>query len=143
MEFVDGSDLSEMMRRNRVDWRRAVEILLQIASGLDAIHKAGIVHRDLKPENMLIATDGTVKISDFGVARLKGSITLTQAGAMVGTPKYVSPEYIETGECDHRGDIYALGVIGFELLAGRSPFRSTTRVSMMMERFKSKSGCFA
>lgn len=136
MEFVDGSDLSELMRKNRIEWKRAVEILHQISCGLEAIHKAGIVHRDLKPENMLIATDGTVKISDFGVARLKGSITLTQAGAMVGTPKYVSPEYIETGECDHRGDIYALGVIGFELLAGRSPFRSTTRVSMMMERFK-------
>lgn len=136
MEFVDGSDLAELMRKNRIEWKRAVEILHQISCGLEAIHKAGIVHRDLKPENMLIATDGTVKISDFGVARLKGSITLTQAGAMVGTPKYVSPEYIETGECDHRGDIYALGVIGFELLAGRSPFRSTTRVSMMMERFK-------
>ncbi len=136
MEYVDGSDLAELMRKNRIEWRRALDILLQIASGLEAIHKAGIVHRDLKPENMLIASDGTVKISDFGVARLKGSITLTQAGAMVGTPKYVSPEYIETGECDHRGDIYAVGVIGFELLAGRSPFRSTTRVSMMMERFK-------
>jgi serine/threonine protein kinase len=136
MEFVDGSDMAELMRKNRIEWKRAIEILHQISCGLEAIHKAGIVHRDLKPENMLIATDGTVKISDFGVARLKGSITLTQAGAMVGTPKYVSPEYIETGECDHRGDIYALGVIGFELLAGRSPFRSTTRVSMMMERFK-------
>ena len=136
MEHVDGGDLSEQMAGRRVEYRYAIDILAQIAAGLEAIHAMGIVHRDLKPENILVTKAGVAKISDFGVARLKGSITLTQAGAMVGTPKYVSPEYIETGECDHRGDIYAVGVIGYELISGRSPFRSDSRVSMMMERFK-------
>lgn len=135
MEYVDGGDLAEKMNGGKLSWVVATNILKQIAAGLEAIHAQGVVHRDLKPENILLTKAGIVKISDFGVARLRGSITLTQAGAMVGTPKYVSPEYVETGECDHRGDIYALGVMAFELLTGESPFRSDTKVSLMLERF--------
>ena len=136
MEYVDGGDLSTFMSNGRVDPARTIDILKQIALGLDAIHNVGIVHRDLKPENILITSKGEIKISDFGVARLKGTISLTQVGAMVGTPKYVSPEYIETGECDERGDLFAVGVMGYELVSGQSPYRSETKISMMMERFK-------
>lgn len=138
MEYVDGGDLAQRMLRSgeptKINQSEATAIMAQIAAGLEAIHAAAIVHRDLKPENILLSRDGIVKISDFGVARLRGSVTLTADGALVGTPKYVSPEYIENGECDHRGDIYALGVMGYEMLAGASPFAENSRVAMMIER---------
>jgi serine/threonine protein kinase len=140
MEYVDGGDLAQRMGTpespRRFDTTEAIHILYQIACGLEAIHAAGIVHRDLKPENILLTNQGIAKISDFGVARLRGAVSLTAVGAMVGTPKYLSPEYVESGECDHRGDIYAAGLIAYELLAGVSPFRSISRVSILMERFK-------
>ncbi len=136
MEWVDGGDLSGRMRLGPIAIAKVIDILKQITLGLEAIHSAGIVHRDLKPENILMTSKGGVKISDFGVARLKGAITVTQAGAVVGTPKYVSPEYVETGECDHRGDLYAIGVIGYEMLAGKSPFRAESSVKLMIERFQ-------
>ena len=138
MEYVDGGDLLQRMRTGKHTGTEALHYLKQMAMGLDAIHSAGIVHRDFKPENILITKTDVIKIADFGVARLRGANTLTQAGAMVGTPKYLAPEYVETGECDHRGDIYALGVIGYELLAGQSPFRAGSRVSLMVERLKTK-----
>ncbi|MCB9029527.1 MAG: serine/threonine protein kinase [Deltaproteobacteria bacterium] len=140
MEYIDGGDLAERMDgltpERSMPEAQVIDTLHQIASGLSAIHEQGIVHRDLKPENILMTSDGVVKISDFGVARLRGSVTLTAVGAMVGTPKYVSPEYVESGECDHRGDIYAVGVIGYELAVGESPFRAESRLSVMMERFE-------
>lgn len=137
MEYVRGEDLQIRMERQRFSVDESVKILLQAARGLGAIHEVGILHRDLKPENILVTDNLFVKIADFGVARLRGQATsITQVGAMVGTPKYFSPEYIETGESDSRGDVYALGVIGYELLAGRSPFRAASRVSLMVERIK-------
>ncbi|MCB0309790.1 MAG: serine/threonine protein kinase [Bdellovibrionales bacterium] len=136
MEYVDGGDLFQKMRAGPLPSMEVADILKQAASGLAAIHEVGIVHRDLKPENILLTSKGEVKITDFGVARLQGSNTLTQAGAMVGTPKYLAPEYVETGECDHRGDIYALGVIAYELVSGISPFRADSKVSLMVERLR-------
>lgn len=136
MEYVNGGDLAHVMSKGKMSIEPALNIAIQICSGLEAIHSAGIYHRDLKPENILIAKDGLAKISDFGVARLKGSITITANGAMVGTPKYVSPEYVETGECDQRGDIYAVGMISYEMIAGCSPFHSDSKISVMMERFE-------
>ncbi|RMD87581.1 MAG: serine/threonine protein kinase, partial [Candidatus Dadabacteria bacterium] len=122
MEYIAGGDLADLMEGispdNPLPEKKIADILFQISSGLNAIHSQGILHRDLKPENILLTPDGVVKINDFGVARLKGSITLTAVGAMVGTPKYVSPEYIESGHCDQRSDIYAVGIIGYELLTG-------------------------
>lgn len=138
MEYIDGGDLLERMHRGLMSTVEAINVLKQIASGLEAVHAEGIVHRDLKPENVLITKKGVVKITDFGVARLRGANTLTQEGAMVGTPKYLAPEYVETGECDRRGDLYAVGVVGYELIAGHSPFRSDSRVSLMVERLKSR-----
>jgi len=134
MEYVDGGDLLLRMKNAPLPPSYVISLLKQVASGLGAFHREGIVHRDLKPENILVTSDGVVKITDFGVARLRGASTLTEEGAMVGTPKYLAPEYVELGECDHRGDIYALGVIGYELLAGVSPFREESRVSLMVER---------
>lgn len=135
MEYIDGGDLLSRMQRDGLRWDEIIDLLQQIAAGLEAMHKAGIIHRDLKPENILLTKEGVVKITDFGVARVEGSGGLTQHGLMVGTPKYLAPEYIEMGEVDQRGDIYALGVIAFELCAGRSPFRVGERRSLA-DRFK-------
>ena len=140
VEYVEGKTLAAEMQGRTFTDGEVVHILQQLALGLSAVHGQGIVHRDLKPENILVAADGSVKISDFGVAGLGGDSTLTQQGRLVGTAKYFSPEYIETGECDARGDFYALGVLGFELLSGMSPFRATRLQDLMMERFN---GTFA
>ena len=136
MEYADGGDLFGLLRNAPLSSREVINLIKQAAMGLAAVHAEGIVHRDLKPENIMLTRKHVVKISDFGVARLKDSATLTQAGAMVGTPKYLSPEYIETGECDRRGDIYALGVIAYELISGTSPFPEDQGLSLMLERFK-------
>lgn len=135
MEYVDGGDLLQRMQDGPLPIGLCIDVLKQVAEGLGAVHAEGICHRDLKPENILLTKKGVVKITDFGVARLKGAEGLTQAGAMVGTPKYVAPEYIETGESDHRGDIFALGVIAYEMLTGASPFREESRTALMVERF--------
>ena len=134
MEYIDGGDLLARMREGTIAPDEAVLILKQIASALDAVHKAGIVHRDLKPENILLTRKGEIKLSDFGVARLKGAHTLTQAGSMVGTPKYLAPEYVETGECDGRGDIFAVGVLGYEMISGVSPFGKDFKPNNVLDR---------
>ena len=136
MEYVDGGDLLDRLREGPMAPYEALDVLTQLASALEAIHKAGIVHRDLKPENIMISRKGVVKIADFGVARLKGANTLTQAGSMVGTPKYLAPEYVETGECDGRGDIFAVGVMGYELISGASPFGKDFKPSNVLDRLK-------
>lgn len=130
MEYVDGGNLLSKMKREGFRWDQVIDLLQQIAAGLEAMHRAGIIHRDLKPENILLTREGVVKITDFGVARVEGSMTLTQHGMMVGTPKYLAPEYIEMGEVDQRGDIYALGVMAFEMCAGQSPFRGGEKRSL-------------
>lgn len=138
MELIEGEDLFTKIQREALPPRATVKILLQIASGIQAIHNAGIVHRDLKPENILISHKGEVKITDFGVAHLPDESALTSNGELVGTPKYLAPEYVRTGAGDFRSDIYSLGVIAFECLAGESPFRSTTKSSLIKERLSFK-----
>ncbi|NDC38138.1 MAG: serine/threonine protein kinase [Proteobacteria bacterium] len=136
MEYVDGCDLLERLRQGRMAPSEVAQILTQVASALEAIHKAGIVHRDLKPENIMLTRGGQVKISDFGVARVRDSRTLTNVGSMVGTPKYLAPEYVETGECDGRGDIFAVGVIAYELISGDSPFGRDFKPRDVLERLR-------
>lgn len=135
MEYIDGGTLSDFMMRKRLTLDESLLVLMQVAFGLSAIHSQGIIHRDLKPENIFLSKEGIAKIGDFGVARATGSQTITQEGLMVGTPRYLAPEYIETGECDYRADIYALGVIAYEILSGCSPFTSTSKNSLLTEHF--------
>lgn len=136
MEYVKGKDLHTWCKQNgRFTPDQLIPILHQVAAGLEAIHSAGITHRDLKPDNIFLTDSGLIKIGDFGVARLKSaSISVTQTGMMVGTPAYFAPEYVENGECGPQADIYALGVIGYELLANELPFKSQTVTSLMIER---------
>lgn len=137
MEYVNGGDLLERMEQGPFTWKETVQILKQVAAGLESIHREGINHRDLKPENIMLDQRGMAKIADFGVARLINAQTMTQDGSLVGTPKYISPEYVTTGECDHRADIYALGVIGYEMLSDQEPFQSDSRVNIVFERLES------
>lgn len=134
MEYVNGGDLAFRMRARDITLEQAVSFIQDAANGLLAIHSQGIIHRDLKPENMLLTKKGVLKISDFGLARTDTSNTLTNVGAMVGTPQYLSPEYIEYGECDRRADIFALGVIAYEMLAGRSPWGQKSGIASLVKR---------
>jgi serine/threonine protein kinase len=139
MEFVGGGDLAERLGRggDLVPIEQAIKILAQMCSGVQAIHDAGIVHRDLKPENILLTKDGQVKIADFGIARTGHGPKLTEHGGVVGTIDYVSPEYMLNSQVDWRSDIYAIGILGYEMLTGESPFRGDSVYATMTKRLKS------
>jgi serine/threonine protein kinase len=135
MEYVSGEDLKGFIRRvGQLPVAKAVSIASQVAEGLAEAHRLNVVHRDLKPQNIMIDRDGNARIMDFGVARsLKGK-GITGAGVMIGTPEYMSPEQVEGWEADPRADIYALGVILFEMLTGRVPFAGDTPLSVAMKQ---------
>jgi len=122
MEFVEGVTLAEQIHDNvPIPMWRKLEIVEELASGLDYAHNKGIVHRDIKPANVMTDREGVVKILDFGIARV-GNITMTQAGMMLGTPNYMSPEQFESGRVDRRSDIFSVGVLFYELLTYRKAF---------------------
>jgi serine/threonine protein kinase len=143
MEFVEGIDLRQLLRkRGPLPSTEAFEVAFQVASGLQAIHALGIVHRDLKTPNLMKDPRGVVRLMDFGVAKQLGqervnSSAATQTGHIVGTPEYMSPEQARGDPVDVRSDIYALGIVTFELFTGDVPFRGDTPVAtllMQMER---------
>ena len=122
MEHVPGEDLKKViLSRAPLPGAEAVALVLQIAAALDYAHKRGVVHRDIKPANILCAEQGRVKITDFGVARLNGS-DLTRSDQFVGSPGFMSPEQLNGGQVDGRSDLFALGVILYQLLTGKAPF---------------------
>ncbi|MHC4680744.1 MAG: serine/threonine protein kinase, partial [Planctomycetota bacterium] len=126
MEFVDGTDLRQVIQAGELKPSEALAIVPQICEALQFAHEEGIVHRDIKPENILMDKKGRVKIADFGLARLldrpTSAYTLTAAGHKMGTPHYMAPEQIEhPHEVDHRADIYSLGVVFYEMLTGQLP----------------------
>jgi len=139
MEYVDGGALADRLERtDRVlSIAEIVNYLSQMCLGVQAIHDAGIVHRDLKPENILLTKDNIVKIADFGIARYGHGPRLTEHGGVVGTIDYVSPEYMLNSQVDWRSDIYALGILGYEMIAGESPFRGDSVYATMTKRLKS------
>ena len=121
-EFIDGGTLRQEIERGALEPARALSIAADIADALCAAHAVGVVHRDLKPENVMIGSNGSVKVVDFGIARIAGVDTrLTQTGAAVGTPAYMPPEQLVAGDADVRSDIYAVGVILTEMLTGHHP----------------------
>ncbi len=122
MEYVRGQTLRELLDRGgAMDLTPALQVAKQVCRGLSAVHKAGIVHGDLKPQNVMVLPNGVAKLMDFGVARVRSQ---TAEGPIQGTPLYMSPEQARGAELDDRSDIYAAGVLMFELFTGRPPFRA-------------------
>ena len=122
MEYVEGQTLRQVMSRERaMPPQRALDLMLPIAAAVAAAHDAGIIHRDLKPENVLISARGQVKVADFGLARAVTAHTATATGTLIGTVSYIAPELVTEGKGDTHADIYALGVVLYEMLTGLKP----------------------
>ncbi len=136
MEFVEGESLRSVLSRfGGLPVRKGVDLALQICSGLKEAHAQGIIHRDLKPENVMIDSQGNVKIMDFGIARSMESGThLT--GAMIGTPAYMAPEQVSGKPVDYRTDIYALGLVLYEMFTGSETFRADTPVAIAVKQMQ-------
>ncbi len=131
MEYVRGEDLKSMIRMmGQLSEGQAIFIAKQICEGLMEAHKLGIVHRDLKPQNIMIDKAGNTKIMDFGIARSVKGKGITDAGMIIGTPEYMSPEQVESKGVDQRSDIYSLGIILYEMVTGRVPFEGDTPFSV-------------
>ena len=124
MSSYDGETLKEKIRSGPLPVNQAVSIAIQIAEGLREAHARGIVHRDIKPANVMVTQDGTAKILDFGLAKLRGAATVTRTGSTAGTVSYMSPEQAKGEDVDCRTDIWSLGVLLYETLAGQLPFAS-------------------
>jgi serine/threonine-protein kinase len=133
MEFLDGRTLKELIvSRGAAPVNVAIEYARQILSALRFAHRHGIVHRDIKPHNVLVDSEGRVKVTDFGIARA-GTSQMTEAGSIVGTAQYLSPEQARGGEVDPRSDLYSLGIVLYELLTGKTPFDGETPVEIAMK----------
>jgi len=139
MAFVDGEDLHALLRREgRLPIDRAVRIGRQIAEALEAAHREGVVHRDLKPHNILVDRGDEVRVSDFGLAKSLESAAggMTRTGELLGTPRYMAPEQVEGGPLDHRADLYALGLILYEMVTGDVPFRGDSAIQELLARVR-------
>ena len=131
MEFIEGRTLGEFMETGRKPTPvQAAEIAQKICAALAAAHAAGVIHRDIKPGNVMVTRDGTVKVMDFGIARVLGPETAPQTSAVLGTASYLSPEQAQGGPVDARTDIYSLGAVLYEMLTGRPPFMGDTPVAV-------------
>jgi serine/threonine protein kinase len=122
MELVEGPSLAYALTAGPLDAVRSMDVVAQAASGLQAAHAEGLIHRDIKPANLLLAPGGTVKITDFGIAHAVGSAPITLTGTLLGTPGYLAPERAAGARATPSSDLYALGVVAYECLAGAPPF---------------------
>ncbi|MGH9335577.1 MAG: protein kinase domain-containing protein, partial [Vicinamibacteria bacterium] len=134
MELLEGTSLAQLMEEKKPErLEDRIEVITQICRGLDYAHKRGVIHRDVKPGNIQVLPSGTAKILDFGIALGEGSTIKTKTGLVMGTPNYMAPEQISSEVVDHRADMWAVGVILFELLSGKRPFTATTIPSLVYQ----------
>jgi tetratricopeptide (TPR) repeat protein/predicted Ser/Thr protein kinase len=140
MEFVEGHDLKTVLAsEGKLPPDRAVEIIQQVCLALEAAHSEGVVHRDLKPQNIMLDQQGRALVMDFGIARSLEFGGMTQTGALIGTPEYMSPEQVRGEHVDARSDLFTLGVIFQEILTGALPFQAETAMASMFKRTKERS----
>lgn len=140
MEYVDGETLtSRIKREKRIPWRETIDIAVQICAALKAAHNAGVIHRDLKPSNLLLAKDGSVKLTDFGVAQVFATSKLTLTGGIIGTAEYMAPEQAEGKRANKQSDLYALGAVMYVMITGRPPFTGKAAIDIAA---KQKTGLF-
>ena len=133
MEFLEGRELKELIAGNELTPDRSLDIVALVADGLAYAHAHEVVHRDVKPANIMILNDGRVKITDFGIARMRTADVRTQTGVVLGSPRYLSPEQVLGKRCDARADIFSLGVILYEMVAGQAPFNGIDVNSLMFQ----------
>jgi eukaryotic-like serine/threonine-protein kinase len=139
MELVDGEPLSVLLAQaGRLSAARTLDVLAQSALALDSAHQAGVVHRDVKPSNLLLRRDGVVKVTDFGIAHAADEAPRTEAGLVVGTAAYLSPEQVACRPATPASDIYALGVVAYECLAGRRPFTGEHPIALALAHRRSE-----
>ena len=136
MELVRGEPLSALLRGEPMPAGTAADLVAQAADGIAAAHDLGIVHRDVKPANLLVTPDRRVKITDFGIARAADAVALTQTGQVIGTPQYLSPEQAEGKPSTGASDIYSLGVVLYECLAGRRPFEGDSPIATALSHLR-------
>src|SRR5205085_6824742 len=130
MEMLHGCSLRErMLQEPPLTADQSLDVVAQVADGLDHAHRQGIVHRDVKPDNLMLADDGSVKITDFGIAWVSSS-NLTRSGQFIGTPSYMSPEQVVGSPLDGRSDLFSLGIILYELLTGEKPFTGVSLTTL-------------
>ncbi|WP_237568598.1 protein kinase domain-containing protein [Mycolicibacterium lacusdiani] len=135
MELVEGGTLRELLEeRGPMPPHAVAAVLAPVLGGLAVAHRAGLVHRDVKPENVLISDDGDVKIADFGLVRAVAEAKITSTSVMLGTAAYLSPEQVGTGDAGPRSDVYAVGILAYELLTGATPFTGDNALAVAYQR---------
>ena len=139
MELVPGEPLSDLLARDgALPAPVAISLIVQTADALAVAHRAGLVHRDVKPANLLITPDGTVKVTDFGIARALESSQLTATGTVMGTAQYASPEQISGAATTAASDVYSLGIVAYEMVAGRSPYQADSNIGLAMAHLQTE-----
>lgn len=134
MQLVDGPDLKELLReRGRFSLPDAVRVMRSVCAALDYAHRQGLIHRDVKPQNILIGSDGTLKLTDFGIARALGNGSHTRSGEVFGTVQYISPEQAQGQPLTAASDIYSAGIVFFELVTGRVPYTGDSPIAVAMQ----------
>ncbi len=131
MAYVEGKSLKQMIKEKTFSIREFLKIAIQIAEGLNAAHRKEVTHRDVKSDNIMITKDGLVKVTDFGLAKLRGISTITASGTVLGTFEYMSPEQAQGLPLDYRSDIFSLGVVMYEMITGRMPFKGEHQAALV------------